>query len=71
MFLFKIPPEKKGNEGAENELLGLCRFLSLFLAVDEQWKSTKSSWLTFSVRVSVHSELAGTGNARSARRWQG
>ncbi|UGH76373.1 hypothetical protein LQT17_00010 [Escherichia coli] len=30
MFLFKIPPEKKETTGAENELLGLCRFLSLF-----------------------------------------
>ncbi|HDV1089378.1 TPA: hypothetical protein RHU88_003723 [Escherichia coli] len=34
MFLFKIPPEKKGTTGAESELFGLCRFLSLFLSVE-------------------------------------
>ncbi len=33
----------------KNELFGLCRFLSLFCPWNEQWKSTKSSWLTFSV----------------------
>ena len=33
MFYLKYP-ERKETTGAENELLGLCRFLSLFWAVE-------------------------------------